>query len=56
MAATVNVDECLGCGACTDACPAEAIKLEDGKAVVDEAECLECGVCDDECPAEAITL
>ena len=56
MAATVNTDECLGCGVCVDACPAEAIKLEDGHAVVDEAECLECGACTSECPVSAITL
>ena len=56
MAAKVNVDDCLGCGACVDACPAEAIALEDGKAVDNEAECLDCGACTDECPAEAISL
>ena len=56
MAATVNTGECLGCGACVDACPAEAIKIEDGVAVVNEDECLDCGACTDECPVEAITL
>ena len=55
MAAKVNTEVCVGCGACVDACPAETIKLEDGVAVVSEADCLECGVCVDECPFEAIS-
>lgn len=55
MAAKVNQDECIACGACADACPAEAIKVEDA-AHVDENACLECGACVDECPVGAITL
>lgn len=56
MAAMVKADDCVGCGACVDACPNEAIKLEDGVAVVDADECIECGICVDECPSEAISL
>ena len=56
MAAVVNASECVGCGACVDACPSEAIKLEGDVAVVNEAECVDCGACVDECPNEAITV
>ena len=56
MPAEVKKDDCTGCGACVDACPVDAIKLEDNIAVVDADECTECGVCEDECPTEAITV
>ena len=55
MPAKVNVDDCVGCGACADVCPADAITVDD-VAVVDENACTECGACVDECPQEYITL
>jgi ferredoxin len=51
---TVLKDKCTGCGDCVKVCPVEAIKLKDGKAVIDAGECIECDACIDECPAEAI--
>jgi len=56
MAATIKSDDCVGCGICVDACPNEAIALEDGVAVVKADDCVDCGVCVDECPNEAISL
>ena len=56
MAATVNQETCVGCGACVDSCPVSAISLNDGKAVISEADCIECGACVGSCPCEAITL
>lgn len=55
MAAKVNMEECIGCGRRAHVCPVEAIKLEDGKAAIDDS-CIECGVCVEECPVEAISL
>ena len=47
-------DECTGCEACVDECPAECISMVDGIAVINADECTECGACIDACPAEAI--
>jgi len=55
MAAVVNADLCIGCGACEAVCPAEAITV-DGVSVVDADKCLSCGACAGECPVEAITV
>ncbi len=56
MAYKINKDECLGCGACAEQCPVEAISEgEDGKYVIDPDTCLECGACAGQCPVEAIS-
>jgi len=51
----INPDLCKGCGACVDICPAEAIKLEDGKAIISTEKCKNCNACARVCPAGAIT-
>ena len=56
MAAKVDVDKCVGCGAGEGACPVGAISLVDGKSKVDESKCVECGSCVSTCPVEAISL
>jgi ferredoxin len=55
---TMSVDRarCIGCGACIDVCPVEAIALLDGKAHVDDARCTACGACADVCPENALQL
>jgi len=42
------------CTKCIDACPAEAIFLEDGKPSVQTDSCIECGYCVAICPVQAI--
>jgi len=49
-------EACLGCGACADICPVEAVAVENEKAVVDKDWCIGCGVCAGVCPAEAVSL
>jgi ferredoxin len=56
MPAKVDQGKCTGCESCVDACPSEAIKMEDGKAVVDVDACVDCAACVDECPVEAINM
>nr|WP_303716248.1 4Fe-4S binding protein [Methanoculleus marisnigri] len=56
MTAVVDPELCTGCETCVDACPAAAIRMEDGKAKVDAGLCIDCGTCVDECPSGAIRL
>ena len=56
MPAKINAETCTGCESCLDSCPSEAIKMEDGKAVIDVDACVDCAACVDECPVEAISM
>ena len=49
-------DECVGCEACEQVCPVDAVTMVDGVAKVDEDWCIGCGVCMVKCPTEAISL
>jgi NAD-dependent dihydropyrimidine dehydrogenase PreA subunit len=52
----VDVEKCLGCGACVEACPAELIDLEAGKAVIAEQGCDGCLRCIEACPSGALCV
>jgi hydrogenase-4 component H len=58
----LDADQCLSCGACTRACPANALIMEtDVKAgtrrwELSMARCIYCGRCEEVCPTKAITL
>lgn len=56
MAAVVDSEKCTGCSECVEACPTDAIAMQDEKAVVNSDECSDCGACVDACPTEAITM
>ncbi len=47
---------CFGLGTCVAICPADAIRLEDGVAVVDPEKCISCGQCVAACPQHIIAL
>jgi len=47
---------CTGCGACAEACPVEAIAVQNDRARIDTEKCVICGACESVCPTEAISL
>ena len=51
-----ELDECIGCGACADICPVDAVAIVDGLPVVDMDWCIGCGVCAVTCPADVIRI
>jgi Fe-S-cluster-containing hydrogenase component 2 len=55
MAVKVDKEKCTGCETCVEACPVEAITVENDLAIIDEESCIDCGACVDECPSEAIS-
>jgi len=50
---TLNRELCVGCTNCIKGCPTEAIRVRDGKAVIDETRCIDCGECIRICPHHA---
>lgn len=51
----VDSNKCVGCGCCMGVCPAQAIEIKDGKAVIDPEKCLKCETCAAVCPMQAIS-
>ena len=49
-------DLCMGCSHCMMNCPTEAIRVIDGKAVLNPDRCIDCGECYRTCPYGAISV
>ncbi len=49
----VNAEKCFGCTHCMKICPTEAIRVNNGIAVIDEKRCVDCGNCLRACPVDA---
>ncbi len=49
-------DVCVGCLAnpCANVCPKEAIKIVNGRSIIDQSKCIHCGKCASVCPYGAI--
>lgn len=54
--ARIDLDKCVGCGMCAKKCNFMAIKMQDGKPVVDEELCMGCEGCLQFCKQGAIKL
>jgi thioredoxin reductase (NADPH) len=54
----INLESCIGCGTCVDACPeGDVLGLLNGKAtIVKGHKCIGHGICADVCPVGAITM
>ncbi len=49
-------DWCIGCGLCVEHCRYQALKIEDGRMVLDHDACLLCGYCAFHCPEFCIKI
>jgi len=49
-------EKCNGCTLCFHECPVEAIRMVEGKAIIDLDSCILCGACKDLCPVDAIVF
>ena len=48
--------ECVGCAKCANICPAEAIVMENKKAVIHRDKCIRCFCCQEFCPTGAMKV
>ncbi len=48
--------ECVGCNLCGQICPAKAITIVKGKAVIDTGKCIRCFCCQEFCPKGAMKV
>lgn len=49
----LSPEKCIGCTTCVKHCPTEAIRIRDGRAVINEGRCIDCGECIRTCPQKA---
>ena len=50
----VDIEKCVGCGTCAEACLEGAISLVEGTAKVDQEKCTDCEACVEVCPNGAM--
>jgi ferredoxin len=51
-----HLEECVGCGNCTEICPVDAVEMVEDLPMVNDDWCIGCGVCAVSCPAEVISI
>lgn len=50
----VESNRCVGCGDCEKVCPVDAVKVFNGKAIIDAEKCIKCEICIGSCTYNAI--
>lgn len=56
MPIQIIIEKCTGCTVCVKACPFDAIRMMDKKAVIDYNKCTLCGACTEACKFKAILI
>lgn len=51
---SVESNKCKACAVCVGVCQVDAVRIINGKAVIDPTKCVECGRCVEVCPVNAI--
>jgi len=54
--ASVDSEQCAGCGTCVTRCQMDAVSMQDEKAVIDLTRCIGCGLCTSTCKTGAVVL
>ena len=52
----IDHDTCIGCAHCIRVCPTEALRVNNGKAILHPDKCVDCGECYRVCPVSAIKV
>ena len=52
----LKASDCVGCAKCARICPAHAITMKGGKAVIDRSACIRCFCCQEFCPTGAMKV
>jgi Pyruvate/2-oxoacid:ferredoxin oxidoreductase delta subunit len=50
----IEAARCVLCHICSQTCPTEAIREQDGRLVIDQMECIRCFCCQELCPEGAV--
>jgi electron transfer flavoprotein alpha subunit len=56
MSIQILVEKCTGCTLCVKACPFDAIRIMDKKAIIDLHKCTICGACKEVCKFKAVLI